>query len=91
MKITISELEIKEAIEQYITNNVGIKVAEDKALNIEMSTTRTEGVVATIEVIARQCCKEAVVEERTAKEDFTGVEAIVSEQGEVATSKSIFA
>lgn len=87
MKITISELEIKEAIEQYITNNVGIKVAEDKALNIEMSTTRTEGVVATIEVIARQCTKEAVVE----KEDFTGVETVVTEQEEVATSKSIFA
>lgn len=87
MKITISELEIKEAIEQYITNNVGIKVAEDKALNIEMSTTRTEGVVATIEVIARQCSKETPVQ----TEDLTRVETVVTEEEEVTTSKSIFA
>lgn len=89
MKITISELEIKEAIEQYITNNVGIKVAENKALNIEMSTTRTEGAIATIEVIARQCPKETPLQ----TEDFTGVATIVTEEEEeeVTTSKSIFA
>lgn len=91
MKITITEVEIKEAIEQYITQNVGIKVAEDKALNIDMVNTRTEGTMATIEVIARQCNKETVGEARIAKEDFTRVTPAVTEEEESTTSKSIFA